>query len=107
MDGNSFVTYLRSNSGTDCGCSVVFRCGPQKDNALVAIVELVNGEQDIWNLLPCVVNALIDRHQLVLDTVVFVTPGSIPKSRYQENQRLHVKMLFEQERMNYISMHII
>ncbi|CAI2174395.1 11753_t:CDS:10 [Funneliformis geosporum] len=66
------------------GC-VVF----QSNKEVVCVVE-VRAKEGILNLIPCVMNSILDEHQFIIDVIVFIGPGTLPKSRLGEKQRAKV-----------------
>ncbi|CAG8440959.1 8893_t:CDS:10 [Acaulospora morrowiae] len=75
------------------GC-VVF----QANNETVCVVE-VRSTEGILNLVPCILNTILDEHQFIIDVIVFIVQGSLPKSRLGEKQRAKVMS-------NWISGHL-
>ncbi|KAK7208110.1 hypothetical protein BZA70DRAFT_244673 [Myxozyma melibiosi] len=65
------------------GCSAVFQTG----GVVVAVVESSRQKQFLASLVPVVVNAVMNEHQMVLDVVAFVAKGEFPRSRLAEKQR--------------------
>ncbi|KAF2857898.1 AMP-binding protein [Piedraia hortae CBS 480.64] len=63
------------------GCAVL-----QAGSLLVLIAE-VRTKAYLASLVPVLVNAVLDAHQLVLDIVAFVALGDFPRSRLGEKQR--------------------
>jgi hypothetical protein len=63
------------------------------DQELTAIVEICGAktEQDALATIPSMVNAVLDAHQLILNQVVFVTPGGLPRSRFGEKRRAYAR----------------
>jgi acyl-CoA synthetase (AMP-forming)/AMP-acid ligase II len=66
------------------GC-VVF----QANGETVCIVE-VRSSEGILNLVPCIMNSILDEHQFIIDVIVFIGPGTLPKSRLGEKQRTKI-----------------
>ena len=63
------------------GCAV-FQAG----GLVVALVEVVRRNY-LASIVPVIVNAVLNQHQLVLDIVAFVSRGDFPRSRLGEKQR--------------------
>ncbi|CAG8495242.1 8293_t:CDS:10 [Funneliformis caledonium] len=66
------------------GC-VVF----QANGVVVCVIE-TRAKEGILNLVPCVLNSILDEHQFIIDVIVFLGPGTLPKSRLGEKQRAKV-----------------
>jgi hypothetical protein len=66
------------------GC-VVF----QANRETVCVVE-VRASEGILNLVPCIINSILDEHQFIIDVIVFIEPGTLPKSRLGEKQRTKI-----------------
>ncbi len=66
------------------GC-VVF----QANGEVVCVVE-VRGSEGILNLIPNVINSILEEHEFIINVIVFIGPGTLPKSRLGEKQRAKV-----------------
>ena len=64
------------------GGSAVFQAG----GLVVAMVEVVRRNY-LASIVPVIVDAVLNQHQLVLDIVAFVARGDFPRSRLGEKQR--------------------
>lgn len=64
------------------GGSAVFQAG-----GLVVILVEVRVKSYLASMVPVIVNAILDQHQLVVDIVAFVGKGDFPRSRLGEKQR--------------------
>ena len=62
--------------------SAVFQAGGQN----VAVVEVHNDEY-LASVVPLIVNAVLNEHQVVIDVITFVARGDFPRSRLGEKQR--------------------
>ena len=62
--------------------SAVFQAGGQ----IVAVIEVLTDEY-LAALVPLVVNAVLNEHQVVIDVITFVARGDFPRSRLGEKQR--------------------
>jgi len=62
--------------------TAVFQAGGQ----VVAVIEVFTDEH-LAALVPLVVNAVLNEHQVVIDLVAFVARGDFPRSRLGEKQR--------------------
>jgi len=60
----------------------VFQAGGQN----VAVVEVHNDEY-LASVVPLIVNAVLNEHQVVVDVITFVARGDFPRSRLGEKQR--------------------
>lgn len=63
-------------------CSAVFQAG----GLVVVLVEVVR-KAYLASIVPVIVNAVLNEHQVVVDIVAFVTKGDFPRSRLGEKQR--------------------
>ncbi|RIA97927.1 hypothetical protein C1645_751184 [Glomus cerebriforme] len=66
------------------GC-VIF----QANGETVCLVE-VRASEGILNLVPCIMNTILDEHQFIIDVIVFIGSGTLPKSRLGEKQRTKI-----------------
>lgn len=64
------------------GGSAVFQAG----GLVVVLVEVLQ-KAYLASMVPVIVNAILDEHQLVVDIVAFVAKGDFPRSRLGEKQR--------------------
>jgi len=62
--------------------SAVFQAG-----GLVVILLEVARKAFLASIVPVIVNAILNEHQLVIDIVAFVGQGDFPRSRLGEKQR--------------------
>ncbi|CCE31656.1 acyl CoA ligase-like protein [Claviceps purpurea 20.1] len=63
------------------GCAV-FQAG-----GLVVVLVEVNRKPYLASLVPVIVNAILNEHQIIVDIVAFVSKGDFPRSRLGEKQR--------------------
>jgi len=63
-------------------CSAVFQAG----GFVVVLVE-VTRKAYLASIVPVIVNAILNEHQIVVDIVAFVNKGDFPRSRLGEKQR--------------------
>ncbi|CAG8652693.1 4885_t:CDS:2, partial [Cetraspora pellucida] len=66
------------------GC-VIF----QANDETVCTIE-VRAVEGILNLVPCTISSILDEHQFIIDVIVFINNGTLPKSRLGEKQRAKV-----------------
>ncbi len=64
------------------GGSAIFQTG----GLVIVLVEIVR-KNYLASLVPVIVNAILDQHQLIVDVVAFVGKGDFPRSRLGEKQR--------------------
>lgn len=62
--------------------SAVFQAG-----GLVVVLVEVNRKPYLASLVPVIVNAILNEHQIIVDIVAFVNKGDFPRSRLGEKQR--------------------
>lgn len=63
-------------------CSAVFQAG-----GLVVVLVEVGRKAYLASVVPVIVNAVLNEHQLIVDIVAFVSKGDFPRSRLGEKQR--------------------
>lgn len=63
-------------------CSAVFQAG----GLVVVLVEVVR-KPYLASMVPVIVNAILNEHQIIVDIVAFVNKGDFPRSRLGEKQR--------------------
>jgi acyl-CoA synthetase (AMP-forming)/AMP-acid ligase II len=80
MDIESSVERCHRNVVTN-GCAV-FQAG-----GLVVVLVEVNRKQYLASIVPVIVNAILNEHQIIVDIVAFVSVGDFPRSRLGEKQR--------------------
>jgi hypothetical protein len=62
--------------------SAVFQAGGQ----IVGVIEVLT-EEYLAALVPLIINAVLNEHQVVIDVIAFVARGDFPRSRLGEKQR--------------------
>lgn len=62
--------------------SAVFQAG-----GLVVVLVEVNRKPYLASIVPVIVNAILNEHQIIVDIVAFVSKGDFPRSRLGEKQR--------------------
>lgn len=63
-------------------CSAVFQAG-----GLIVVLVEVGRKAYLASIVPVIVNAILNEHQIVVDIVAFVNRGDFPRSRLGEKQR--------------------
>ena len=63
-------------------CSAVFQAG-----GLIVVLVEVGRKSYLASIVPVIVNAILNEHQIVVDIVAFVNRGDFPRSRLGEKQR--------------------
>ena len=51
----------------------------------------VRSSDGILNLVPCIINSILDEHQFIIDVIAFVGPNVMPRSRLGEKQRAKIR----------------
>ena len=82
MDGKSKVGLHLRIQKLIYGSSAVFQAG----GLVVVLVEVVR-KAYLASIVPVIVNAILNEHQLVVDIIAFVSRGDFPRSRLGEKQR--------------------
>ncbi|KAK9456772.1 hypothetical protein V1511DRAFT_515423 [Dipodascopsis uninucleata] len=82
---------------TKGGCAV-FQAG----GLTIAVVE-VTRKNYLASIVPVVVNAVLNEHQMILDVVTFVAAGDFPRSRLQEKQRGKILAMWVTRKLNRIA----
>ncbi|KAJ1965782.1 hypothetical protein GGI12_000527 [Dipsacomyces acuminosporus] len=69
---------------------------------LVAVISVRRAPSDSFlpNATCLVFNSVLDRHQVLLDEIVFVPRDSLPRSRISERRRRTVRGLYESSKLN-------
>ncbi|KAI8325883.1 acetyl-CoA synthetase-like protein [Martensiomyces pterosporus] len=69
---------------------------------LVAVISLRRSPSDSFlpNAACLIFNSVLDRHQVLLDEIVFVPRDSLPRSRISERRRRTVRGLYESGKLN-------
>src|SRR5690349_19496882 len=62
--------------------SAVFQAG-----GLVVVLVEVSRKAYLASIVPVIVNAILNEHQIIVDIVAFVNKGDFPRSRLNEKQR--------------------
>ncbi|GBC03878.1 hypothetical protein RclHR1_05380015 [Rhizophagus clarus] len=83
------------------GC-VVF----QANGETVCLVE-VRASEGILNLVPCIMNSILDEHQFIIDVIVFIGPGTLPKSRLGEKQRTKIMTSWLSGNLSTLHVHYV
>lgn len=76
--------------------SAVFQAG-----GLVVVLVEVKVKSYLASMVPVIVNAILDQHQLVVDIVAFVGKGDFPRSRLGEKQRGKILASWVQRKMSF------
>jgi hypothetical protein len=63
-------------------CSAIFQAG-----GLIVVLVEVGRKAYLASIVPVIVNAILNEHQIVVDIVAFVNKGDFPRSRLGEKQR--------------------
>lgn len=63
-------------------CSAVFQAG-----GLVVLLAEITRKAYLGSVVPVIVNAILNEHQIIVDIVAFVNKGDFPRSRLGEKQR--------------------
>lgn len=61
---------------------------------LVVIAELQGEDKDALDIVPVIITALLEEHQVVAGIVVVVDPSTIPINSRGEKQRVHLRDTF-------------
>lgn len=77
-----FHSHARSDDANKVTTSAIFQAG-----SLLVLIAEVRTRAFLASLVPIIVNAVLNEHQLVLDIVAFVQLGDFPRSRLGEKQR--------------------
>lgn len=64
---------------------------------LIVAVKFTSGF--ISSLVPIIVSAILERHSLVVDTIVMVSKDQLPKKHYGEKLRKKVLSMYTQKEM--------
>ncbi|PHH91361.1 hypothetical protein CDD83_775 [Cordyceps sp. RAO-2017] len=72
----------RSHRNIVPGGSAVFQAG-----GLVVVLVEVSRKPYLASIVPVIVNAILNEHQIIVDIVAFVSKGDFPRSRLGEKQR--------------------
>ncbi|KJZ70162.1 hypothetical protein HIM_10446 [Hirsutella minnesotensis 3608] len=72
----------RSHRSIVSGGCAVFQAG-----GLVVVLVEVNRKPYLASIVPVIVNAILNEHQIIVDIVAFVSKGDFPRSRLGEKQR--------------------
>ncbi|KND87936.1 Uncharacterized protein C56F8.02 [Tolypocladium ophioglossoides CBS 100239] len=72
----------RSHRNILAGGCAVFQAG-----GLVVVLVEVSRKPYLASLVPVIVNAILNEHQIIVDIVAFVSKGDFPRSRLGEKQR--------------------
>ncbi|KAK9260896.1 hypothetical protein V1519DRAFT_447249 [Lipomyces tetrasporus] len=76
------ATVERSHRSIFSGGSAIFHAG-----GLIVLVVEVSRKQFLASLVPVIVNAILNEHQIIVDVIAFVASGNFPRSRLREKQR--------------------
>merc|ERR1712093_822384 len=76
------------------GGSAVFQAG-----GLIVVLVAVGRKAYLASIVPVIVNAILNEHQIVVDIVAFVNKGDFPRSRLGEKQRGKILASWVQRKM--------
>lgn len=82
--------------------SAVFQAG-----GLVVVLVEVKVKSYLASMVPVIVNAILDQHQLVVDIVAFVGKGDFPRSRLGEKQRGKILASWVQRKMFFCHIYLL
>lgn len=71
----------------------------QSDDGRVICVVEVTHPKEMFNAVPKIVNHVLDEHEFILGQLLLCQPGSLPKSRRGEIQRLRVQRMYKAGQM--------
>jgi len=73
----------------------------QTDGKTIAIVECHN-ENDIYDIISCTMNSVLEQHKFIIDEIVIVVQGSLSKNRLHEKQRKRIEMAYKTHNLQII-----
>lgn len=68
-------------------CILTFHSAVFQAGGLVVVLVEVNRKAYLASIVPVIVNAILNEHQIIVDIVAFVAKGDFPRSRLGEKQR--------------------
>jgi hypothetical protein len=93
-----FVHFFCVHVTDDLKNSAVFQAG-----GLVVVLVEVKMKSYLASIVPVIVNAILDQHQLIVDIVAFVGKGDFPRSRLGEKQRGKILASWVTQKMRTIA----
>ncbi|KAH6897153.1 hypothetical protein B0T10DRAFT_476096 [Thelonectria olida] len=88
INGLSHFPMDIENSVERCHRNIVSNgCAVFQAGGLVVVLVEVSRKQYLASIVPVIVNAILNEHQIVVDIVAFVAKGDFPRSRLGEKQR--------------------
>lgn len=69
------------------GRKLIFNSAVFQAGGLVAVIVEVSRKAYLASIVPVIVNAILNEHQIIIDIVAFVSKGDFPRSRLGEKQR--------------------
>lgn len=91
------VSIERCHPAIPSGGSVVF----QVEDEAVAVVSIKSSEYAL-SVVPLVVNAILENHRFLIDTVVIVHPSNLARSRFGEKMRLKAMVGYKEKKLTAI-----
>ncbi|ORY00995.1 acetyl-CoA synthetase-like protein [Basidiobolus meristosporus CBS 931.73] len=80
--------------------SIVFKT---LDEEVVAVIQIQQSYEHLaLGLIPLIVDAILDEHQFLIDTIVFVRDDALPRSRLNEKQRQQAMRKYTSGSLPYI-----
>jgi hypothetical protein len=74
--------------------SIVF----QHKDEVVAVVSVKSNDHAL-PIVPLVVDAILDKHSVLVDTVIIVHPSNFPRSRFGDKMRRKAMIAFTEKRL--------
>ncbi|EMR10550.1 hypothetical protein PNEG_01256 [Pneumocystis murina B123] len=84
------------------GGSAVFQTG----SSIIILIE-VKHKSNLPSIVPVVVNTVLNKHQIIIDTVVFTAKGNFPRSRVGEKQRGKILELWLTKKLELLGEFVI
>lgn len=76
------TTVERCHRAISRGGTAVFQAGDQ----VIMLIEVLRTEH-LSSIVPVIINAVLDQHQITIDRIAFCARGDFPRSRLREKQR--------------------
>lgn len=70
-----------------------------EDAEIIVIVAIKSTSGSIISVVPIIVNSVLERHSLLVDTVVMVNKDQLPKKYYGEKLRKKVLSMYKRKEM--------
>ena len=96
VDGKAyFFSYLKNcNHANTLSYSIIFQTGRE-----IVVVAAVKSNDQAVSAVPLIVNAVLESHSFLVDTVAIIHSNQLPRTRFGEKQRKKAMTAFLEKKL--------